>query len=179
MKVVGRGGVDLHEQWDGDARAYLGITVPGFPNFFMLYGPNTNIVVNGSIIWFSECEVRYVMDVPSARARRGNARRSTCSADVHDAYNVAHRRREPADGVGRVDREQLVQERQAGASPRTGRSRCSSSGSAPATSTPPTTNWSDVQPIGVSGGCPLSTATALRAASVAMAARVSTVADPR
>ena len=48
--------------WDGDARAYLGITVPGFPNFFMLYGPNTNIVVNGSIIWFSECEVRYVMD---------------------------------------------------------------------------------------------------------------------
>ena len=62
MKVVGRGGVDLHERWDGDARAYLGITVPGFPNFFMLYGPNTNIVVNGSIIWFSECEVRYVMD---------------------------------------------------------------------------------------------------------------------
>ena len=62
MKVVGRGGVDLHEQWDGDARAYLGITVPGFPNFFMLYGPNTNIVVNGSIICFSECEVRYVME---------------------------------------------------------------------------------------------------------------------
>ena len=39
------------------------MTVPGFPNFFLLYGPNTNIVVNGSIIWFTECEVRYVMDV--------------------------------------------------------------------------------------------------------------------
>ena len=62
MKVVGKGGVDLHGRWDGDARAYLGVTVPGFPNFFMLYGPNTNIVVNGSIIWFTECEVRYVMD---------------------------------------------------------------------------------------------------------------------
>src|SRR5205814_9771081 len=47
MKVVGRGGVDLHSHWDGDARAYLGITIPGFPNFFVLYGPNTNIVVNG------------------------------------------------------------------------------------------------------------------------------------
>ena len=91
MKVVGRGGVDLHGRWDGDARAYLGVTVPGFPNFFMLYGPNTNIVVNGSIIWFTECEVRYVMDChqehprgrpPGARRqgrrpRRATTRRST------------------------------------------------------------------------------------------------------
>src|SRR4029077_19524658 len=61
MKVTGRAGIDLHEQWDGDARAYLGITVPGFPNLFCLYGPNTNIVINGSIIYFSECEVRYVL----------------------------------------------------------------------------------------------------------------------
>ena len=58
-------------RWDGDARAYLGITVPGFPNFFMLYGPNTNIVVNGSIIWFSECEVRYVMDCIRAMLAEG------------------------------------------------------------------------------------------------------------
>ena len=36
------------------------MTVPGFPNFFMIYGPNTNIVVNGSIIFFSECSVRYI-----------------------------------------------------------------------------------------------------------------------
>src|SRR5439155_13663394 len=55
MTVTGRGGVDLHEHWDGDARAYLGMTVPGFPNLFCLYGPNTNIVINGSIIYFSEC----------------------------------------------------------------------------------------------------------------------------
>jgi 4-hydroxyacetophenone monooxygenase len=61
MTVKGRDGVDLHEQWKGDARAYLGITVPGFPNLFCLYGPNTNIVINGSIIYFSECGVRYVL----------------------------------------------------------------------------------------------------------------------
>jgi 4-hydroxyacetophenone monooxygenase len=61
MTVKGRGGIDLHEQWHGDARAYLGITIPGFPNLFCLYGPNTNIVINGSIIYFSECGVRYVL----------------------------------------------------------------------------------------------------------------------
>jgi 4-hydroxyacetophenone monooxygenase len=87
MKVVGRGGVDIHDQWDGDARAYLGITVPGFPNFFVLYGPNTNIVVNGSIIWFSECEVRYVMDCLRTLLAGGH-RALDCRPDVHDRYNA-------------------------------------------------------------------------------------------
>jgi 4-hydroxyacetophenone monooxygenase len=87
MKVVGRGGVNLHDQWDGDARAYLGITVPGFPNFFVLYGPNTNIVVNGSIIWFSECEVRYVMDCIKT-VLAGGHKALDVRRDVHDRYNV-------------------------------------------------------------------------------------------
>ena len=86
MKVVGRDGVDLHGRWDGDARAYLGVTVPGFPNFFLLYGPNTNIVVNGSIIWFSECEVRYVMDVIRHVLAEDLAALDV-KADVHDRYN--------------------------------------------------------------------------------------------
>ncbi len=86
MQVVGEGGVDLNEQWDGDARAYMGITVPNFPNFFMLYGPNTNIVVNGSIIYFSECEVRYVMGC--LRLLLENGRRAMAPRpEVHDAYN--------------------------------------------------------------------------------------------
>jgi 4-hydroxyacetophenone monooxygenase len=88
MKVVGRGGVELHERWDGNARAYLGVTVPGFPNFFMLYGPNTNIVVNGSIIWFSECEVRYVMDC-IRNVLTGDHRALDVKEDVHDRYNEA------------------------------------------------------------------------------------------
>ncbi|MEM7768733.1 MAG: NAD(P)/FAD-dependent oxidoreductase, partial [Pseudomonadota bacterium] len=61
MEIRGRGGVKLHDAWNGDARAYLGITMPEFPNFFMMYGPNTNIVVNGSIIFFSECEAHYIL----------------------------------------------------------------------------------------------------------------------
>ena len=102
MKVVGRGGVDLHDRWDGDARAYLGVTVPGFPNFFMLYGPNTNIVVNGSIIWFTECEVRYVMDCHQ-NILAGDHRAIDVKPDVHDALQRGDRRREPAHGVGRLD----------------------------------------------------------------------------
>jgi 4-hydroxyacetophenone monooxygenase len=86
MQVVGRGGVDLNEQWNGDARAYLGITAPNFPNFFMLYGPNTNIVVNGSIIYFSECEVQYVLGCLRMLFESGH-RAIDCKQSVHDAYN--------------------------------------------------------------------------------------------
>lgn len=86
MKVVGRGGADLHAQWDGDARAYMGITVPNFPNFFVLYGPNTNIVVNGSIIYFSECEVQYVMGCLRMLIEGGQGAMDV-RKDVHDAYN--------------------------------------------------------------------------------------------
>ncbi|MEY2444307.1 MAG: 4-hydroxyacetophenone monooxygenase [Ilumatobacteraceae bacterium] len=86
MKVVGRGGVELHQQWDGNARAYLGIVVPHFPNFFMLYGPNTNIVVNGSIIYFSECEVHYVLQC-LRHVLASDARAIDCRPAVHDAYN--------------------------------------------------------------------------------------------
>lgn len=86
MKVVGVGGVELHQQWDGNARAYLGVTVPNFPNFYLLYGPNTNIVVNGSIIYFSECEVNYVLGCVRMLLGGGHAAHD-CRADVHDAYN--------------------------------------------------------------------------------------------
>jgi 4-hydroxyacetophenone monooxygenase len=86
MKVVGTGGRDLHDVWDGDARAYLGVVHPGFPNFFLCYGPNTNIVVNGSIIYFSECEVHYAVGVIEMLLRNGWAS-ADCRQDVHDAYN--------------------------------------------------------------------------------------------
>ncbi len=87
MKVVGRGGTDLHQRWGGDARAYLGITLPGFPNLFLLYGPNTNIVVNGSITYFSECEVHYVVGCIRELLAAG-ARALEPRAEVHDAYNA-------------------------------------------------------------------------------------------
>ena len=87
MRVVGRGGIDLHEHWDGDARAYLGITVPGFPNLFCLYGPNTNIVANGSIIFFSEAEVHYITGCIRLLLERGQ-RAMDCRPEVHDAFNA-------------------------------------------------------------------------------------------
>ncbi|BBZ36036.1 flavin-containing monooxygenase [Mycolicibacterium confluentis] len=61
VKVYGRDGVELHEAWGGRPAAHLGITIPGFPNFFCLYGPGTNLASGGSLIFHSECEVRYVM----------------------------------------------------------------------------------------------------------------------
>lgn len=86
MTVTGRSGIDLEEQWNGDARAYLGMTVPNFPNFFLLYGPNTNIVVNGSIIYFSECEVQYILGCLHLLLEDGH-KALECKQEVHDAYN--------------------------------------------------------------------------------------------
>lgn len=86
MRITGRGGADLHERWDGDARAYLGVTIPEFPNLFCLYGPNTNIVINGSIIYFSECGVRLVMGLLETLIAGGH-RVVEVKRDVHDAFN--------------------------------------------------------------------------------------------
>jgi 4-hydroxyacetophenone monooxygenase len=86
MKFKGKGGVDLHDQWAGDARAYLGITIPNFPNLFVMYGPNTNIVVNGSIIFFSECEVRYITGLLELMMKSGSDTLEV-KKDVHDRFN--------------------------------------------------------------------------------------------
>ncbi|HWD28446.1 MAG TPA: NAD(P)/FAD-dependent oxidoreductase [Rhizomicrobium sp.] len=87
MHFKGKGGIDLHAQWAGDARAYLGITVPNFPNLFIMYGPNTNIVVNGSIIFFSECEIRYIQGLIELLLT-SNASAIEVKKDVHDVFNV-------------------------------------------------------------------------------------------
>jgi len=87
MRIVGRGGKDLNDVWKGDARAYLGMTTPGFPNLFMIYGPNTNIVVNGSIIFFSECSVRYIVGCLKLMAETG-ADAIEVKPEVHDAFNA-------------------------------------------------------------------------------------------
>ena len=85
MRVFGSGEVELNEEWAGDATAYLGITVPGFPNFFMLYGPNTNLVINGSILIMVECQVRYAVEAIGALLREGH-RSMSCRRDVHERY---------------------------------------------------------------------------------------------
>ncbi len=87
MRIRGRGGRDIREHWGDDPRAYLGIAVPGYPNLFCLYGPNTNIVVTGSTIFFSECGVRYIMGCIKLLLETGR-RSLECRRDVHDAYNA-------------------------------------------------------------------------------------------
>ncbi|MBB3048747.1 4-hydroxyacetophenone monooxygenase [Litorivivens lipolytica] len=61
MDIIGRDGIKLREQWGEEPEAYLGITVPNFPNLFCLYGPGTNLAFGGSLIFNSECEVRYTL----------------------------------------------------------------------------------------------------------------------
>ena len=84
MRITGRG-VVLEDLWGEDPRAYLGITVPGFPNLFCLYGPNTNPVV-GSVIAVLECQVNYIVRAIGALLEDGYATME-CRQDVHDAYN--------------------------------------------------------------------------------------------
>jgi 4-hydroxyacetophenone monooxygenase len=85
MEIVGRSGVTLRELWGEEPRAYLGIAVPQFPNLFCLYGPGTNLAHAGSIIFHSECQVRYVMGCLVALLSNGFSRMD-CRQDVHDAY---------------------------------------------------------------------------------------------
>lgn len=60
MRVHGRGGQELQETWEEGARAHLGMTVSGYPNLFLMYGPNTNLGV-GSIIVMLEAQAGYVV----------------------------------------------------------------------------------------------------------------------
>jgi cation diffusion facilitator CzcD-associated flavoprotein CzcO len=69
MRIRGLGGRDLNEAWRDGAEAYLGLTINGFPNFFMLYGPNTNAVA--SIIYMLECQARYIVSAIRALRRKG------------------------------------------------------------------------------------------------------------
>ncbi len=72
MELHGVGGRSLHDDWDGDdARAYLGTVVPGFPNFFCLYGPNTQFGHGGSLISIVERQMHYVMSLLEAMFARG------------------------------------------------------------------------------------------------------------
>jgi 4-hydroxyacetophenone monooxygenase len=62
MTISGRGGEILAERWGERPSAYLGITVPGYPNFFCMYGPGTNLAHGGSLIFHSECQMRYITE---------------------------------------------------------------------------------------------------------------------
>ncbi len=83
MEVAGAGGRTLAEEWSEVARAYLGVSVPGFPNMFLLYGPNTN-GGTGSVIYTIESGIGHVIaalrELDRAGASRIELRRETAEA---------------------------------------------------------------------------------------------------
>ena len=61
MEIIGREGQRLSDAWGEEPQAHLGITVPGFPNLFCVYGPGTHLAHGGSLIFQSESQVAYIM----------------------------------------------------------------------------------------------------------------------
>ncbi|MGH0029215.1 MAG: flavin-containing monooxygenase [Myxococcota bacterium] len=72
IQIEGLGGRRLHDEWADGPKSYLGITTAGFPNFFMMYGPNTNLGHN-SIVFMIECQARYIVSCIEQLAARGLA----------------------------------------------------------------------------------------------------------
>lgn len=86
MIIKGRHGRTLSEVWGDDPRAYKGVSVPDFPNLFCLYGPNTNTVHGGSIIFQIEAQVRYIMSCLTQMLDR-DISVLDCKAEVNEIYN--------------------------------------------------------------------------------------------
>jgi 4-hydroxyacetophenone monooxygenase len=86
MDVVGRSGTALEDRWGDYPRAYKGMLVPDYPNLFCLYGPNTNIVHGGSIIYCIECQVHYIMQCLALMLGRQTKALEIPEA-VNDEYN--------------------------------------------------------------------------------------------
>jgi 4-hydroxyacetophenone monooxygenase len=88
IEVTGRDGRSLHDTWGGDdARAFLGLAVPEFPNFFILYGPNTQPGHGGSLITAVEAQLHYILTAINAAAAAGSDLVEV-RQDVFDAYNA-------------------------------------------------------------------------------------------
>ncbi|WP_422909144.1 flavin-containing monooxygenase [Pseudomonas sp. MAC6] len=85
MQIRGLGGRELNQAWRDGAEAYKGISVSGFPNLFILYGPNTNLGHN-SIIYMLESQFRYVLGCIDLLRQQG-ARYVDVKAAVQQRYN--------------------------------------------------------------------------------------------
>jgi cation diffusion facilitator CzcD-associated flavoprotein CzcO len=88
LEIAGAGGRRLGEAWKDGAEAYLGMTVAGFPNLFVLYGPNTNLGHN-SVVFMVECQVDYIVQCLRRLGERnaGGSAAMDVRRDVMEAYN--------------------------------------------------------------------------------------------
>jgi cation diffusion facilitator CzcD-associated flavoprotein CzcO len=92
MTIIGLGGRNLQQSWSNTgAQAHLGMTVAGFPNFFMLYGPNTNLAHN-SVVYMIESQIRYVVACV-ARLCRDEIRSIEVKKEIQDHFNAGLQRR--------------------------------------------------------------------------------------
>ena len=103
LEVVGRTGTTLHEYWAGEPHAFLGITVPGFPNFFMLYGPGTN---GGEIVTMLESQSEYAV-----RAMKRMRRERVTAIEVRPIFEPMVEPLAPVQDEGDLvdDEQQLLQ----------------------------------------------------------------------
>ena len=85
MEVIGAGGRSLTQEWSELARAYLGLSVPGFPNMFLLYGPNTN-GGTGSVIYTIEAGIQHVIEA-ARELERNRARTIEVRHDAAEAFD--------------------------------------------------------------------------------------------
>jgi 4-hydroxyacetophenone monooxygenase len=95
MTIAGRDGEILAERWGERPSAYLGITVPSYPNFFCMYGPGTNLAHGGSLIFHSECQMRYItecLELLIANGHKAMEPREDKAADWHDRSQAEMRK---------------------------------------------------------------------------------------
>jgi 4-hydroxyacetophenone monooxygenase len=86
MEIIGRDGARLHDVWAGKPSAYNGVSVPGFPNFFMMGGPGTGLAHAGSVITMSELQMRYIGAAIKKLVDGGHRR----IEPTHTAYSRYH-----------------------------------------------------------------------------------------
>lgn len=86
LGITGRGGRALRQAWaDDDPTAYVGLTVPGFPNFFCMLGPNSGLGHGGSTMFQAECQARYI-SASVVQMVEGGLGAMEVRQDVHDDY---------------------------------------------------------------------------------------------
>jgi 4-hydroxyacetophenone monooxygenase len=91
MEVTGRDGISLRDQWGDEPTAYLGVTVPNFPNLFCLYGPGTNLAHSASLFFHSEYQTSHALAAIHTVLVSG-ARSIEVRQNAHDAYAERHQR---------------------------------------------------------------------------------------
>ncbi|MCH2170536.1 NAD(P)/FAD-dependent oxidoreductase [Myxococcota bacterium] len=83
--MKGRNGISLHDQWGDEPSAYLGITIPNFPNLFLCYGPGTNLAHSAGLFFHAEYQTMHAMQAIH-RTLSQDAKTIEVRPDVHDQY---------------------------------------------------------------------------------------------